>query len=247
MIPTGLIDVHPFDTEAGISRFREWMVSVEPDVFSYAQSATEALPYIKHASRDTLLKAARQHPDDWVRMAAAFSAAKLGDSSGIEELAKFCEDPRYVLDAEELLDRLDARAKIPALTQDPEFRSKAEICSELASLMHYGDYPDNLELVGKKTLQWPPSNEERTFHIYRYEYQYEDEDSSEEGDQSTGFAVSGGEFVNIIDDETQDELSPESKLEDVLAFCCCMELLNIEDERTPNELSVAAGRAILFP
>ncbi|RYD37480.1 MAG: hypothetical protein EOP85_17555, partial [Verrucomicrobiaceae bacterium] len=52
---------HPFDSDSGVLRLREWLVSGVEDEQSYARSATVALPFISHVERNRLLDLAMQH------------------------------------------------------------------------------------------------------------------------------------------------------------------------------------------
>jgi hypothetical protein len=62
---------HPFDSSEGKLRLRELLSNPDPGEFSYAHSATAALPFVSNPERDELLNTAMRHPDAGVQVEAA--------------------------------------------------------------------------------------------------------------------------------------------------------------------------------
>ncbi|OYP34167.1 hypothetical protein [Rhodopirellula sp. MGV] len=140
------IEPHPFDTKDGISQLRSWICSSDPDEFSYAHSATAALPFLSSGDRDELLNLSMQHADVGVQIEAAWAAAKLGRSEGIDALVRYCHDVSHSERASHYLQELDLAENIPAETQDETFRARATFANWLAHPNELGSPPDEVEV-----------------------------------------------------------------------------------------------------
>jgi hypothetical protein len=125
LIEGGEID-HPFDSQEGKLRLREWLTSTESDEFSYAHSATLALPFISDPERNELLELAANHSDPGVQLAAAWAAATLGLEDGLQRLAGYCRDFKYAQTAKRYLAELGRDDVIPAAANEPGFAALAE-------------------------------------------------------------------------------------------------------------------------
>lgn len=159
---------HPFDSEQGTARLRSWLTSTNPEEYSYAHSATAALPFLRSSMRNELLGLAREHADVGVQIEAGWASAKIGQEIGLQMLAEFCLDPNYSSTATRYLEELGRTDRIPNQAQDPDFQATAEFANWLAHPNELGRHPDELEIVDKRTIPWPPSGEEKTLWTIRY-------------------------------------------------------------------------------
>lgn len=230
------LEQHPFDADEGLKQLATWLRDMDEDNFSYAHSATAALPFISSAAQEELLQIAASHPDPGVRMEAAWAQAKIGDSAGLQRLVELCLDPNHSYTAQHYLEELQHADMIPDAAREPDFRAIAEMSNWLAHPNEYGSPPDSIELYDTRELYWPPSDDTRRLSLVKYTYDNEgDDDESESGVGMVGsitFALFG---------ETTADLSPE----DIYALHCCWELEMHEDERAPEERTAEIGRQIL--
>jgi hypothetical protein len=227
---------HPFDTEIGRSLLRDWLGSTQPDALIASRSAAAALPYLDATSSSELIQTAQQHPGAEVRLLAAFAAAKSGDRSAIEELAKASLDVRYSATAVRHLESLGELNAIPVRAKNPDFMAAAEVCRWLSHPMEFGRPPDEVELRDRRTLFWPPANEARTLWLVRFRYKGAGPDGADEA--SIGLA---GSITFALYGEVTWDTPPE----DVYALHCCWELEVEQDPRAPAQRSIEAGRELL--
>ncbi|MEW4564731.1 HEAT repeat domain-containing protein [Bremerella sp. JC770] len=164
----GVFDDHPFDSPDGAKVLEKWLQDPDPENFSYAHSATAALPFISNPARDQLLTLAMEHPDTGVQIEAAWAAGKLGREEGLSALAQFCLDVNQSETAQRYLEELERGDLIPTEAQDDSFRAKAEFSSWLAHPNELGKAPDSLEIVDHRELDWPPEREPRPMWLIRY-------------------------------------------------------------------------------
>jgi hypothetical protein len=160
--------VHPFNTEAGRKRLQEWICSKEPEKFSYAHSATAALPFISEPERDSLLHLSMSHPDASVQMEAAWAAAEIGREEGFLKLVEHCRDFKKSETAKRYLEELNRKDLIPKEAQEPDFEALAEFSQWLAHPNELGHSPDELEIVDHRELCWPPERERKPFWLIQY-------------------------------------------------------------------------------
>jgi len=159
---------HPFDTVEGRQRLRSWLASQDPDEFSYAHSATAALPFVGSPERDELLVLALKHPDSGVQVEAAWAAAKLGREEGFQELARHCLNFNTAETAKRYLQELGREDVVPSESNAPGFAALAEFARWLAHPNELGRAPDKLEIVDHRELRWPPERELKPFWLIRY-------------------------------------------------------------------------------
>jgi hypothetical protein len=159
---------HPFDSAAGKQQLRSWLTDPDPDHVSYAVSAAVALPFISNPERDLLLTAAFGHPAADVKMEAAWAAAKLGREAGVRCLARYCLDVSCSDKAKRYLAELGREEAIPAEAADADFAAKAEFAQWLAHPNELGHTPDELEIVDRRVLPWPPEREPKTMWLIEY-------------------------------------------------------------------------------
>jgi len=164
----GAFEEHPFDSPAGTSMLRDWLQETDPEKFSYAHSATAALPFVSNPARDQLLALAMDHVDPGVQMEAAWAAGKLGRETGLKVLAQYCLDVNHSDTAQRYLEELERTDLIPPEAQEPSFQAKAEFASWLSHPNELGQAPDMLEIVDHRELAWPPEGEPRPMWLIRY-------------------------------------------------------------------------------
>jgi len=160
---------HPFDHATGHARLRTWLNDAENP--SYGHSVAATLPYLASAPlRDELLALARANPAAEIRLEAAWAAAKLGDASGLSELAAAARNPQTADLARTYLTELGASDQIPAEAQGPAGAALAEMGNWLRHPQEFGRGPDELRIVDQRTLHWPPVGEDRAMTLVYYRY-----------------------------------------------------------------------------
>jgi hypothetical protein len=159
---------HPFDSAAGKQQLERWLTDGDDEHFSYAVSATAALPFISDPERDALLALAFDHPSAEVQLEAAWSAARLGRDAGIKWLARACLEVNLAERAKEYLGELGRADAIPAEAADASFQAKAAFSQWLAHPHELGRPPDELEIVDHRELKWPPDREPKEMWLIKY-------------------------------------------------------------------------------
>ena len=215
---------HPFDTDAGVTRLRDYLTG---ETESYAHSACAALPFVRHADRDTLLELARVHADDGVRMEAAWAMAKLDRQEGFDAIVEACLDRNQAMRAMQYLKELGREDLVPQQARDPNFVAMAEMCNWLSHPNEFGEFPDAIELLDKRTVYWPPTNDTREMRIFKYRYEPNGE-WREEADEGVGMV---GSITFALFGEDDASLEPE----DIYGRHCCWELRMNEDDRAPED------------
>lgn len=226
---------HPFDSRSGRKHLEAWLRDTNEENFSYAHSATAALPFIDQSAREGLLQAASNHPDPSVRMEAAWAHAKSGDRAGLERLSDLCLDPRHSHTAQQYLEELGHLDRIPEDARQPEFQAIAEMANWLAHPNEFGRPPDSIELFDTRELFWPPTNDQRRLSLVKYSYNDE-----EGGEPDRGVGMVGSVTFALFGEATAD-LSPE----DIYGLHCCWELEMNDASRAPKKRTAKAGREIL--
>lgn len=227
---------HPFGGPEGVKRLRAWLRDLDPESFSYAHSATAALPFIPEPFRTELLELAMDHPDTGVSMEAGWACGKIGSERGIRRLADYATRVNTSKTALRYLEELGREDAIPPVAREPDFQATAEMAEWLAHPNEFGEPPESLELYDTRELFWPPTNDRRQVWLFKYRYP-KTEDREEE---DVGLGMVGSVTFALFGEVTAD-LSPL----DAYALHCCWELGANEDERAPGERSVSAGREIL--
>ena len=159
---------HPFDNPDGMRRLRGWLEDRDPDHFSYAHSATAALPFVTSDGRDDLLAFAMDHVDAGVQMEAAWAASKLGRPAGVRLLAQYCLDVCHSGTACRYLKELELENEIPDAAVDPTFQARSEFARWLAHPNELATPPDEVEVVDSRELDWPGHDGSHPFWLLRY-------------------------------------------------------------------------------
>jgi hypothetical protein len=232
---SGTLDRHPYESPAGRTQLETWLRDPNEEHFSFAHSATAALPFIDATWREGLLLAAGEHPSPSVRMEAAWAQAKSGDPAGLDKLAEYCRDPHCSHTAQRYLTELGHAARIPEEARHPDFLSIAEMAHWLAHPNEFGRAPDQIAIFDTRELFWPPTDDIRRLSLVKYTYNNEDR-----GESDTGVGMVGSITFALFGEATT-ELSPE----DIYGLHCCWELEGNNDPRAPKERTPSAGRAIL--
>lgn len=160
--------LHPFDSAVGKQQLERWLTDADEEHFSYAVSATAALPFISAPERDTLLALAFDHPSVDVQLEAAWAAARLGRDAGIKWLAHSCLDVNLAERAKHYLSELGRTDAIPHEAEDASFQAKAEFAQWLAHPNELGRPPDELEIVDHRDLNWPPERDAKHLWLIKY-------------------------------------------------------------------------------
>lgn len=227
------IEQHPFDSAEGRKRLKAWLQSTNPDEFSYAFSATAALPFLSTRGRPELFERAMAHPDMNVRMEAAWGMAHSGDQAGVRYLLRQCMDVNYTLLAQEYLNELELGERIPEAVYSVDFYATAQMSRWLQHPSEFGRVPDRLDMFDKRTLYWPPTKDTRTVWLFKYTY-----GTGKKADVGIGMV---GSITFALFGETNATMAPE----DIYALHCCWELEAEDDPRAPKKRSIAAGRKLL--
>lgn len=226
---------HPFDSDAGAELLAGWLGRKDDASSSEAQSATAALPFIKHARRNELLQLAVDHPHPLVKAEAGWALVMLEDQRGIRLLQAVCRDVRYSVTAQIYLEELEAADQIPAECKDDDFAVRAEFCHFLSLPDQLGEPPAEISLVGSQVLVWPPTGDRRRMSVVRFKYVDEDGGVLQEG---VGVV---GSLLAWLPDLTNVEMSGG----DVLAIHCCYELRAKGAANAPDKIDAATGLALI--
>lgn len=159
---------HPFDSPAGKLQLERWLTDGDEEHFSYAISATAALPAISAPERESLMALALDHPSADVQLEAAWAAATLGRDAGVKWLGRACLDVNLAERARHYLTELGRTDAIPAEAEDTSFQAKAEFAQWLAHPSELGRPPDELEIIDHRYLNWPPDREPKPFWLMKY-------------------------------------------------------------------------------
>lgn len=159
---------HPFDSQRGKQRLHQWLANRDPDDFSYARSASTALPFVSTPRRDQLFALALDHVDPEVQMEAAWAAGRLGRESGLKVLARYCLDIRHSTVAQQYLRELNREDLIPKAVSEPSFQAKADFANWLSHPSELGRPPDEVRILDHRELFWPPDGETKTLWLMEY-------------------------------------------------------------------------------
>lgn len=163
------VDLHPFSSDAGVARLKEYFSDRDPEHFSYATSASTALPYITHPERDPLLEFAGKHPHHNVRVEVAWAGAKLGIPKWIESLSEMTLDWKTGGRALEFLEELGLQSRIPGDALNFENRAISEVADWLQHPNELAKLPDSISIVDRREVFWPACEEERQVAILQWE------------------------------------------------------------------------------
>lgn len=179
---------HPFDTSSGIERLKSWLSNDHPEEYSYAHSATVALPFVSAPQQSQLLELALKHHDTRIRIEAAWASAKMGHEDGLEKLTQYCDDYRTADIAKQYLEELGKSDRIPESANAPEFAALSEFAQWLAHPNELGRAPDELEIVDHRQLVWPPNTDPLPLWLIKYTAKATEEE--EEDDAGVGLVGS---------------------------------------------------------
>lgn len=159
---------HPFDTPEGVGRLKSYLTNADESEYSYAHSATAAVPFLSHPDRDTLLELAIDHPEAGVRMEACWAAARLGREAGLQRLIEYCLDFKTAESAKQYLTELGREDAIPPLATEPGFTAMSRFAQWCAHPSELGRMPDEVTIVDERELAWPPAGERKSFWLIKY-------------------------------------------------------------------------------
>lgn len=171
---------HPFSSSEGVAILEKYLKNENEEEFSYAISATAALPYLSENAWKKLLPVALKHPDASVRLEAFWAGTKLGDTKCRDGLIDMAKSYVHGQRAVEYLEELGLEEFVPEESKTWEFAALAEMSSWLSHPSEFGAYPTELTLVDSRTLFWPPTQDERRLTIVRYRYEKWNSDGSDE-------------------------------------------------------------------
>lgn len=231
----GALQHHPFDNDTGAEHLRHWLSSADPEQFSYAHSATAALPFISETYRNGLLALALKHPDESIRLEAAWAQAKLGDENGVTTLIFYTMNTSYSRIAQQYLEELGFEDRIPARAKDPDFQALAELSNWLAHPNEYGRAPDKMEIVDQRQLYWPPSGDERPLWLIKYTY-----NTDNELDRDEGIGMVGSVTFALFGENT-----PDKSAEELYALHCAWEMERRDDISMREDRSMEYGMSLL--
>ncbi len=231
----GRLDGHPFNSQKGREQLEFWLRDTVVSNYSFAHSATAAMPFVDTDARAILLELAVSHPDPTVRAESAWAQAKTGDNEGVRRLVELCLDLRYSQSAQSYLEELGLNESIPKACGEPEFEALAEMANWLAHPNEYGRAPERMSLYDSRTLFWPPKKQRLQAYLVKYEYS-----NPEGGEPDRGVGMVGSITFSLFGDAIVD-----MPAEDIYALHCCWELEMIRDADEPKERTVEAGREIL--
>jgi len=207
---------HPFSCPEGVARLEHYLTGDDPGYYSYAVSATAALPFLMESAWKKLLPIAVSHPDKTVQIEALWAGAKLGDKDCQAKLIEFAKDYRYADRCLEYLRELGLEDLIPEECQAEEFSILAEMSTWLSHPNEFGDYPTELSIVESRTLYWPPTKDERKLTIVRYRYEkWKDDDTDE-----IGVGLVGSVTFCLFGLDDLNERTPE----EIFAIHCAWEM-----------------------
>ncbi len=223
---------HPFDSEDGWRRLTDWLQDAENP--SYAKSAAAALPFLSPQACDRLLPIALAHAARSVRVEAAWATAKIGRPDGLHALIAACGDAHCAIEAQDYLRELGHATAIPAAAAEPAFRAMAEFSRWLQHPNELGSVPDELAVVDRRTLLWPPTRDRRELFQIRFSGAHPG------GSRTGGVGLVGATTFWLV-----GEGGPEESPDDRLARHCSWELQRQEDPRAPKDRDPRIGRQIL--
>jgi hypothetical protein len=221
---------HPFDSDQGVERLENWLRDPDPEHFSYAISATAALPFIQHARQDELFELAYTHPDVGVQLEAAWAAAKLDRPSGLKHLVEFCTSVNHAHRAKAYLKELAREDSIPEASTAVDFVALAEFAQWLAHPNELGRFADELEILDHRDLRWPTDGEVK--HFWLIKYWVKDTTGLDHDDVNVGLV---GSVTFCLFSYDLDQRHPE----DSYAIHCYWELTNA-DQITDSDVEGSA-------
>lgn len=83
-------------------------------------------------------------------------------------LREHCLDINHSATAIRYLAELGREDAVPAEANEPDFQAKAEFANWLAHPNELGRPPDELEILDRRTIDWPPAGEETSLWLIKY-------------------------------------------------------------------------------
>ncbi len=232
---------HPFDAEEGRTCLRKMLTDQNPQHYSFAQSASAALPFLQSPERQELLALSLDHASPDVQMEGAWASAKLGSAAGVSILSRLCLDPARSKQACQYLRELDLPEAIPSEVLNPAFVAQSELVAWLAHPDEFGRPPDEIKLFDARELYWPPTRDRRLIWLFHYSYEVDDAPAdAQHGQYEIGVGMVGSITFSLIG-ETHPGMTPE----DIYALHCCWELEFQNEQPAPVARDVEAGRKLL--
>jgi hypothetical protein len=216
------IKFHPYNTDNGKEQLLK-MVQTKGDDYSYAVSATTAVPFLDETLAKNLLSKASENNNVEVKIEAAWAGTKLGLENHRNDLVEFTKDFRYSSRASEYLKELNFENLIPAESKSDDFVALSEMCNWLSHPNEFGSYPDSAEILDNRVLFWPPTNDQRKLYLIKYTYTKFNDDESDE----VGIGMVGSVTFSLFGLENILKKTPE----EIYAIHCNWEL---EDEDYEN-------------
>jgi hypothetical protein len=109
-----------------------------------------------------------------IRTEAAAALAKLGESAGVDELAKLAAEPVARLRVLSHAEELGVLQQIDEQYRTEQASAEATVALELAQPAYFGVPPSSLELIDSRTLFWPSYDEPVPCYLFRFEYRFEE-------------------------------------------------------------------------
>jgi len=159
---------HPFSSDAGIFRLREYGSSNNSEEFSYAKSAATALPHLSHPERDSLFPIFENHPDLEVAAEASWAGAKLGREDSITRLVEMTTDWKIGERAIDYLKELDLENRIPNESLNARLRAMSRMADWLRHPHELAELPQTLEIVDHREIEWPPTEDRREVTLLKW-------------------------------------------------------------------------------
>lgn len=216
-VQEGGLLLHPFDSPEGYSRLEGYLLNRDPSEFSYAVSASAALPYLREPARTQLMALAMDHVDKAIQLEAAMSAARLGSTAGVRVLVRFAEDVNYSMEAVGKLIELGKEVHITSAMVSEEFRARAEFAHWLRHPNELGRPPTSLEVVDHRKLYWPPTGDRKSLYLIKYRMLEEGGCELDHADTDCGLV---GSVTFCLFGANNHQRAPE----DVYAIHCSWEL-----------------------
>jgi len=229
---------HPFTSEIGLSRLREWLESDDPNDESYAVSSAEAIVHLPDSARGEFYQLALEHDSEEVRLVVAEDLIERDFPTACETLKGLCTNPVTTRRAVAILREIGMESEVPPEAFHPEFLALAEFCDWLRAPENFGEIADEIDCIGRERLYWPPAGEEREFYLFKYTYLADcggDEHPSE-----IGVGVVGSETVSLV-----GHTNPGMTAREILALHCCWELIQGGSPDAPELMSLEAGERLL--
>ncbi|MDX2036204.1 MAG: hypothetical protein SFX72_06100 [Isosphaeraceae bacterium] len=225
----GVSWTHPYDSGSGRKQLESWLSDKDEARFPLAVPAAVALLFLR--SPDPLLSRALEHESVDVRLEAAWVAAKLGRDDGVDSLARACLDVNLSSRAKDYLSEAGRADAIPSQAEEADFVAMAEFASWLAHPMELGRPADELEILDRRELSWPPDHEPTWMWLVRYRVK----DKTGLAEDEVGVGLVGSTTFCLFSDKLE-----ERPPEDCYAIHCYWEMSGlglIEENEVEGESS----------